>query len=319
MTHGRRQETIELVNLLPKEWRDDDGRVGVMQSVHTCLRFSPAQIRQPYLTGRIEDAVYLVFETAGLKFNKVTLTFTSVIRGVPQFSTHASEEEAPAGTYIMFFTQYADGGPVSETEALAKIEAARGLVNAVEGMNATYHHLFDNQMVLPDGQQSATSPAIQNLNVFPAPFAVPDRLSAVAGGLAPLPQDDRSRIMLSLRWFDKAERETEPIDAFLKMWFALETLVMPDTTDIRPINIALTRIYDLSRDDVTTRFKIGRIFGLRSDIVHNGQVRSIHQQLQRYIQAVYVDILFDLLGQASERRAEAVLDDATFNHAAWMP
>ena len=95
---------------------------------------------------------------------------------------------------------------------------------------------------------------------------------------------------------------------------------MPDTTDIRPINIALARIYGLSRDEVTTRFKIGRIFGLRSDIVHNGQVRSIHQQLQRYIQAVYVDILFDLLGQASERRAEAVLDDATFNHAAWwMP
>lgn len=96
------------------------------------------------------------------------------------------------------------------------------------------------------------------------------------------------------------------MDAYLKNWFALETLGMPDTSDVRPLNDSLARAYAIPLKEAESRFAVGRLFGLRSRIVHDGQIVPIHARLLDYIAAIFVDVLFERLNVAAERRAELV-------------
>ena len=120
-------------------------------------------------------------------------------------------------------------------------------------------------------------------------------------------------MQLSLRWFELALYSKGDVDGFLRYWFAIETLGMPNATDIRPLNESLARTYGISFEDARKRFSIGRLFGMRSRIVHNGQIIPIHQNLSKYVEAPYVDILYEHLGLTSEQRAAGVLNTAGFN------
>lgn len=310
---------LNLADLLPAEWFDGTGTTSVMQVVYSCNFFRPRQIGQDYLSGDIANVHYLVLDLAqGMPFHRVA-TIVDVVETVPQLRVDVQPAQTPSGTHIMFFTPYHADGDVTEAEALARIESARGLVSAVEGLNANYSHIFTRVLELPSGTQSSAGPVIAVPHTMPVPFVSGDRVGRIADALPSLDPSLQTRLLLGLRWFDKADRETDPVDAFLKSWFAVEVIGMPDTTNIRPVVEKLAAIYALSYQDAVTRFQIGRVQSLRADIVHNGLVRPIHQQLHRYVQAVFVDVLFHLTGQPSERRTEAVLQDATFAYPTWRP
>lgn len=96
---------------------------------------------------------------------------------------------------------------------------------------------------------------------------------------------------LSIQWyFDSLN--SSGVDKVLKCWFAMETLGMPDGTDIRPLNEILSRAYGISYQEVTQRFGVGRVYGFRSEIVHQGKIVPIHYMLSDYMESLYVDILF---------------------------
>jgi hypothetical protein len=311
-------QSISLESILPKDWVDNAGTVSVMESVYACLNFSPARLCKPYLAGMIDDVFYLVVESE-LSYTEVTSVFKGASKISPLFELKITQQKTPRSTYILFFTKYKSGGTVTEAEALSKLESARGLVNSLEGHNATYFHMFNQVIVLPKGQVSASSPVIINPQSFPRPFQNIDRVPSVAEGISKLDLSLRKKVLLALRWFDKADRETAPIDAFLNIWFAIEVLAMPDTTNIKPLNEILSKIYGKSVKETVTLFQIGRLASLRGDIVHNGSMCSIHQQLTNYVRAIFVDVLLHVTGQSPERRAESVLTDPTFPHSAWRP
>lgn len=85
---------------------------------------------------------------------------------------------------------------------------------------------------------------------------------------------------------------------------------MPNTTDVRPLNNSLSRAYNLSRDTVENHFAVGRLQGLRSRIVHKGQIISIHKDLLDYLEALYADILNENLGLPCEERANRVKNNS---------
>jgi hypothetical protein len=121
--------------------------------------------------------------------------------------------------------------------------------------------------------------------------------------------DVARRLRLANRWFVSAVHSGGGIDAFLKYWIALETLAMPDTTDVRPINELLARSYDVTPSEAAQRFGVGRLFGLRSRIVHDGQIVSVSGLLLGYIEAIFFDTLAAALQLAPEHRAAAVQTD----------
>ena len=79
-----------------------------------------------------------------------------------------------------------------------------------------------------------------------------------------------SRFDLMSRFYSKALVRPHSEERFLFLWTVLEIFPMKDTTDIRPISELLSKLTGRSSSDVKEMLAIGRIFGLRSDLVHNG-------------------------------------------------
>lgn len=196
-----------------------------------------------------------------------------------------------------------------------RISATVGLLAAFNGRNMVYEHLFDYIADLSDGKTLSTTLVTEHPLHFKPPDISASRLLTISESdhaIAMLPEAERNRIGLSLRWFESALYAGGTVDAYLKYWFAIETLGMPDTTNIRPLIESLARAYGLSYQEAQHRFFIGRLFGLRGRIVHNGQIIPISQKLSRYMESLYADILFEHLGLPTEHQAEGVLNDPTF-------
>jgi hypothetical protein len=135
--------------------------------------------------------------------------------------------------------------------------------------------------------------------------------------LAGLDDAERARINLALSWFDgavvsSAEGREEP---FLRMWFALEALAMPNTTNVRPVNELLAQAYQMTLEAATEQFFIGRLAGLRSRIVHGDARISNPAPLTDYLIAVFTDVFRQMLGLACERRAIVALADSELEQA----
>ena len=62
------------------------------------------------------------------------------------------------------------------------------------------------------------------------------------------------------------------MSSFIKFWVAIETLAMPNTSNIKPLNLALAKGYNLKITEAETRFQLGLGLNLRSKIVHDGLI-----------------------------------------------
>jgi hypothetical protein len=143
------------------------------------------------------------------------------------------------------------------------------LLSAIGTKLLALEHVEDYRVSFADGTFGPTSILVANNLWWLTPDVSEDAGDVwhrAANALSESPE--RERIELSLRWYDEAKRESG-VDSFLKFWFALETLAMPNTTDIAPIRNALSLAYP-DCGDVDKKFGIGRTFGLRGRIVHDG-------------------------------------------------
>lgn len=221
------------------------------------------------------------------------------------------EKSTPEGRHIVFLTALPNES--TEPQARAAVAAARGLLTVLNGRNMAWDCVYEN--VVRRTQRSGYSPTWESPLAFPVPDLTPhgvDRVFRSAAAYGASPAAARARLALSLRWLEAAARDSD-VDAVLKYWVALETLAMPDDTNIRPINEALKRVYQKPMGEVQATFGVGRIFGLRGRIVHHGAIVPIDQKLLHYLEALYADVLLDYLGQPPERRGLAVLGTPGFN------
>jgi hypothetical protein len=94
-------------------------------------------------------------------------------------------------------------------------------------------------------------------------------------GLKDLPEPDRDRFQLAARWYRRGTEATNPIDKILYQCIALEVYPALGEADIpRAVRDLLhQRLYsDLDPATVKERCGIGRIAGLRAEIVHEGRI-----------------------------------------------
>ena len=84
--------------------------------------------------------------------------------------------------------------------------------------------------------------------------------------------EERARLRLASRWYWIAQEETDPPSRFLQWWLVIESLEMPKTSDIKPAVAQLAML--LNCDASAIKGKVGRLFGMRSKLVH-GEIRKI--------------------------------------------
>ena len=230
-----------------------------------------------------------------------------------QFSvdTRDLKREAPEAPYTVLVTTSLG----SEFESRQVLDLNGGIVTAVLGRNAAYQLVFDNIVDLVENTTSVFGPTVVNPYTEAAPDLSESKMQTLRTSLSALsrfPELERNRIELALHWHEEAAR-SPAADQFLKRWIALEALGMSGRENVRPLNEALALSYQISLSEAQERFGVGRIFGFRSKIVHGGHRLPIHGFLERYLDALFRDVLFQRLGLPSEGYAAAVAALPNFN------
>jgi hypothetical protein len=224
-------------------------------------------------------------------------------------------QETPEGFYLLLLAPFDIGENIgNELITRQKISVAAALFAAFNGRNMVHEHIFDNIVKMSGGVSSFSSPTLNSL-FYPKANVSELRINKIIESdliISSLDESLQERIHISLRWFISAIYESG-VDAYLKYWIAIETIAMPDTTNIGIIKKIISKIYNMSIDEVETKFQIGKIFGLRGRIVHDGQIISIHGNLLKFIEALYIDILFELLHLPSEKKALTMINSNEFD------
>jgi hypothetical protein len=84
---------------------------------------------------------------------------------------------------------------------------------------------------------------------------------------------DRERISLACDWYWRSTEADDAVTEYLELWFVVEVVAMPNTTDIRPVRLRLATAY--GGDDGHWRDLVGRHFGRRSKLVHGEGPREV--------------------------------------------
>jgi Apea-like HEPN len=210
------------------------------------------------------------------------------------------------GRYCLLCARFTDSE--DKADARASIDAARGLLYAYHGRNIAYMKVSELEVALATSMMAQSTATAENPFLLPAPKLSPAEFrafSAVAQRIDETVGPERDRLGLSFRWFASAAPLWGP-DAFLHYWIALEALAMPDSSKIRPVNEHLASSYAMSLAQATTEFRVGRLYGFRSAIVHAGSHRPVPGDVLTYVAALYSDVLLEVLGLPSEGRARSV-------------
>lgn len=234
----------------------------------------------------------------------------------PQFHIRTEERVSPEGGHLLVLQPFDPADEkLNETVVRKQVKAVAGLIASTFGQNLVFHRLFDNSINLRDNKKTVYGQSFRHPGTLPVPDVSDKRLRLTSRGyeaLSQLTDSERNRAGLSLQWYYDA-LNASGVDKFLKCWLAIETLGMPDTPNIRPLNERLARAYSVSHREAKERFSVGRLLGFRSEIVHEGKLVPIHSLLSDYVEGLYIDILFEQLGLECERAAEGVLNKPNFD------
>ena len=205
-------------------------------------------------------------------------------------------------------------GAPSGDSALAHIEEAAALLTIYEGQRLVLDQLFEAEVTPGTPDRFSVRSGAKRVSELKEADVSNGRLKTIEGtrnALEALDEDEKNRILLSLRWFENASSRagaSSGVDLFLTYWIALEALGVPDSRgDIRPLNEKLASIYGGDAATASARFVTGKLAGLRAHIVHHGKRATISGAILVYLESLYVDVFFHVLGLPGEQRAGAFL------------
>lgn len=198
----------------------------------------------------------------------------------------AVDERTPDGAHLLVLCPVADTSFGDDTKFA--LEAAVAVAMLVLGENIAHSKVCEFVQG-SDGRPKAT------VATFRLPILFPETgLPATAEPLRDLGQalrgaraSDKPRLSRALRWLADGMAK-DGADGVVAMWIAIETLAMEDTTNIRPINERLARVYGLAYDDAARRFLVGRLQNLRSNIIHRGFTAHVTPNVTRYLRALFM-------------------------------
>lgn len=297
---------MDLVDLIPVGWRTGDK---AFISSYRMLGVSLQELSPPFTT--VIGDFCLIMGWLGMPNLRVRSEFSFTPDGEIRVNIRGGggEERDPA-PIALFLLNAREVNQDALTIAQERIHEIVGLLSAVESLTIVFEHVEDYWLSF-SGQRLEPVPTLiydplwiwrANLDV-----AARQRWASVMNLISDSPHSER--IKLSLRWLDEGKR-ARGIDSFLKIWFALETLAMPNDTDIHPIREALGSVYQIPAREIDERFRVGRLVGLRSKIVHDGVRPEIKGELLALVTGIYLDVLAVMVGAESANRAQAALDDA---------
>lgn len=193
--------------------------------------------------------------------------------------------------------------PNGDVELVDRSSEYVSLLISTNYRNIACRRLFAHTVRISDGSMMVAGELIRLPFDLPVPdltYDVLNRFPRCHKEIARRDPSQRQKITLSLHWHIKGI-QGDGLDSFLSLWIALETLTMT-STNISGLNEALAAAYATTTSSAATEFGAGRLFGLRSAIVHNGVRKRISTDLTDYMECLYADLLVhNLLGESLGR------------------
>src|SRR5688572_16398669 len=152
--------------------------------------------------------------------------------------------------------------------------------------------------VTKEGAHSVASPSWENPANAPAPIASQgnwDAFSRMLQKASRLEVGRRRRAALALRWFRRGCRSSGS-DSLLSFWVALEVAFAEDDDVGRTLKILKSKCakaYGIAESDVESKTCIGKLFRLRSQVVHEGWHTGIHYDVLKFMQHLFWDLFSD--------------------------
>lgn len=308
---------------MPKAWLEEARVISVWVSAYRAFLIPRDDLAsQPPIEIDLGDAraVLLWGTLRYIHPPKARLQALPGIAGEPLIKAemNVQQVQSPEGPHLILLLPYGrPDTPGDEPLTRDRVATLLGLLVAQFGPNIAFDHLYDQALDLASGQGSTFGVPWQHPGSFPPPDLSMGRRDVVVNAYEALrarSEPEARQINLSLRWFQAAlSKPTSDanlgVDVYLSCWIAIETLVLRSTTNIGPIKDAFAAAYRCAKTLVDERYRVGKLYGLRNKIAHGGAIIPVPSFLLDYIAAVYVDLLFYVLTQSAERRAEEVLSE----------
>ena len=308
-----------LGDLVPGDWFIDPVASTVLVVGYAVMRVPadrPGVLRAfdlPSVRALLGTIDFPYFDTSTVRFEVDTANLVRV-------EGHVEPRRTPLAPHLILLTPLrVDGVDGNEAEARSRVEAAAGLLAAFLGRNAVYRLVFENVTQVAPGASGQTvtgfSRAVENPLSFPAPpldDATIDLIKQAGKSLAAVDPVRRERYVLALRWFHQA-LYGGGVDSFLRYWIAVEAVSPMTSSDIAPLVGALAHGYGIAVGDVKARYGIGRIYGFRGRIVHQGARGPVHGRLLDYLGALFVELLRIGLGLPVARSLDTLLSSPEFD------
>lgn len=152
--------------------------------------------------------------------------------------------------------------------------------------------LSDSEQALGDGWLMTAPP------VGVEPVELEKQLDSYRQVIA-LDDDVEQRYTLMSKLFSRALTIEPGEERFLWLWTVLEVFPMRDTSNIQPISDYLAQVTGRAAADVKRFLDLGKLFGARSDLVHDGKLtygREVLGEVLNKLEAIDVTVLRALGG-----------------------
>ena len=198
----------------------------------------------------------------------------------------------PTSTYVMVSTPLRGATEDERLEkSIALMDQFVGLLRSVTG-NAFLRDIVREEVVsIPSGDMTAATPTMSLPHPSEGPYLSPQNWTDIEEMIktgAQLPNEKKERFTLSCQLFDQAARSSVPTKFFL-YWVAMEVLCK--TYKAGDFMEILQDAYGVSKEHIEQFFGFKKLIRLRQDLFHQGKPHDIPQDVERYIQCAFLDLL----------------------------
>jgi hypothetical protein len=194
----------------------------------------------------------------------------------------------PAKTYIVVSVRTSQPFAVAEQEGIAHVNRAVALASLLLDPFVFGRLLYEGWLGDHPDQFRLAEVLFTPYQQFEARL-VEKQIAKARSSLAQ-DTDRNNRFTLIARLFNRAVTSEKHDEAFLWLWTCLEVFPMADTSNIKPIAPYLAELVEVEANLVRERLGIGRLFGLRCSLVHDGALAlnegELHETVSKLLQIV---------------------------------
>jgi hypothetical protein len=239
-----------------------------------------------------------------------TMTFEP--SGVTNFEFHAWQEEVEELFFVELVLHTTEERPDRRlAEGRSRLASLKTLIELAFGPRVLGVLVAEGLgEVFPDGHfnRSLESDRVSNEYQMDLAAVTPDEFSAwtkttLASHLE-RPLEELQRIGLACDWYWRSTQTSDLATEYLELWFAVEVIAMPDTTNVRPVRERLAAGFGGSEGEWANF--VGRHCGRRSALVHGDAKREVDEQEVESLRDLVQALLELELGIANDERRESL-------------